>query len=370
MEKILPLRFFILFLLILSQYTITAQPNTLTISGTALIKQNLYLDDALILGQRSLPADPGSVNYDPLKGTMNVRNIFAGSSIQVGQEQVKFVINNTSSTILSGSVVAISGYDDVADAFEIKKSLANSVDNARVDGIVTTSMNPGEKGLITTFGRVNDLDTSSFSAGEKLYLSETVSGTFSNTIPPVAIRVAIAGKINSSDGFIDVGIDYLTPEIFGQFSHTDDQVFVNDISTPILFNTNDQISGISHSETTNNSEFTFLSSGIYQATIEPQYTRSSGSGVAVLNIFYAINTGSGFVNVPDSNVKFAINKAKVTQVSPLTATFKVNVGDKIRFMAQTTDNQMFLDSFPVSGTPPNELPLTPSVIMNLVRVGD
>ena len=142
MEKILPLRFFILFFLILSQYIITAQPNTLTISGTALIKQNLYLDDALILGQRSLPADPGSVNYDPLKGTMNVRNIFAGSSIQVGQEQVKFVINNTSSTILSGSVVAISGYDDIADAFEIKKSLANSVDNARVDGIVTTSMSP------------------------------------------------------------------------------------------------------------------------------------------------------------------------------------------------------------------------------------
>lgn len=369
MKTIPSIRFFVL-LLVFCQCTITAQQHALTASGTGLIKQHLYLEDALILGQKSLPADAGSVNYDPLKGTMNVRNIFAGSSIQVGQEQVKFVINNTNTNISAGTVVAISGYDPIADAFEIKKSLANSVDNARVDGIVTTSMATGETGLITTYGRVNDLDTSGFIAGEKLYLSETVSGSFSNTIPPVAIRVAIAGKIDSSSGFIDVGIDYLTPEIYGQFSHTDDQTFVNGVSSPIQFNTNDQISGIIHSETIDTSEFTFLSSGVYQATIEPQYTRASGSGIDVLNIYYALNTGSGFVNVPDSNVKFAINKARATKVSPLTATFKVNAGDKIRFMAQTTDNQMFLDAFPASGTPPNDIPITPSVIMNLVRVGD
>ena len=43
-----------------------------------------------ILNQNELPSTPGAVNFDPVKSTMNVRNIFTGSSIQVGQESVVF----------------------------------------------------------------------------------------------------------------------------------------------------------------------------------------------------------------------------------------------------------------------------------------
>lgn len=331
---------------------------------------NVYTGRSQILNQQSLGFAPGSINYDLEKGTMNVRNIFPGSSIQVGQENVVFVINNTGSTIPDGKVINISGYDDTSDAMEITLAIADTVENTEVLGITTTNMVDGAIGLVTVFGRVNDLDTTSFSAGAIVYLSSTSAGDLTATRPPIPIQMGHVGKIDASTGFIQVEIRSMEKSIFGGFSHTLDQTFTADVSAPISFNKNEEVSGIAHSETVNNDEFTFTSGGVYQATAEPQYTRTTGGGTDVLNMFFARDTGSGFVNVADSNVKFSVNTAGATTVSPLTITFRVDPGDKVRFMIQVEDVNLILDSFPASGSAPNDIPLTPSIIMNIVRIGD
>jgi len=331
---------------------------------------NIYIEGSEVLNQDPLGSTPGSTNYDPEKGTMNVRNIFPGSSIQVGQESVVFVVNNSGATIPDGKVVNVSGYDGTNDAMEIILALADTVENTEVLGLTTTTMVNGAVGLVTVFGRVNDLDTTGFSAGELVYLSDTSAGDLTSTRPAIPIQMGHIGKIDASIGFIQVEIRALEKSIFGGFSHSLDQSFTANVSAPIQFNKNEQFSGIEHSETVNNDEFTFTSGGVYQSTAEPQYTRTTGGGTDVLNMFLAIDTGSGFVNVPGTNVKFTVNTAGATTVSPLTSTFRVNSGDKIRFMIQVEDANLILDAFPASGTAPNDIPLTPSIIMNIVRIGD
>ncbi|PHS02104.1 MAG: hypothetical protein COA78_21910 [Blastopirellula sp.] len=325
--------------------------------------------DATILTQDALGASAGSINFDPVKSSMNVQNIFPGSSLQVGQESVVFVVNNTGSTISDGNVVNISGYDSINDALEITLALSDTIANTEVLGITTTPMIDGAVGFVAVFGRVNDVDTSGFVEGEVVYLSDTVPGGLTSTRSPIPIQMGHIGKVHATTGFVHVEIRELERSIFGGFSHTLDQTFTANVSAAIQFNTNEELFGISHSETVNNDEFTFDNEGTYQATIEPQYTRTTGGGTDVLNIFMARDTGGGFANVTNSNVKLSVNAAGITTVSPLTVTFAVNTGDKVRFMAQVESSNLILDAFATSGIAPNDIPATPSVIMNLIRLG-
>jgi len=178
------------------------------------------------------------------------------------------------------------------------------------------------------------------------------------------------GKVDASVGFIQIEIRELEKSIFGGYSHLLDQTFTANVSAAIKFNTNEEFSGIAHSETVNNDEFTFTSGGVYQATAEPQYTRTTGGGTDVLNMFVAKDTGSGFVNIVDSNIKLSVNTSGITAVSALTKTFRVNATDKIRFMIQVESADLILEFFAASGSAPNEIPATPSIIMNIVRIGD
>lgn len=249
-------------------------------------------------------------------------------------------------------------------------SIADNTVNALVLGVVTNVIADGEVGFVTVRGRVNEVDTRGYSVGERLYLSDTVAGDFTTVRPAIPVELGHIGAI-AEDGFIHVHVRELENSIYGAFSDHGDQTFALNTSTPITFDSNDEVSGVSHSETVNPEEFVFPSPGVYQATIEPQYTRTSGGGTDVLNIFMAKDTGGGFVNVPNSTIKMGVNAAGISNVAPLTLTFRIdNSNDKIRFMAQSENVFLALDAFPASGTPPNDIPATPSVILNIVRIGD
>lgn len=158
--------------------------------------------------------------------------------------------------------------------------------------------------------------------------------------------------------------------VYGGFSHLADQTFTANVSTPIAFNKNDEVTGITHSESVDNSEFTFPTAGVYQITSEPQYTRVAGGGTDALNMYIQKDTGGGFVNVANSNIKVSINTTGNTDVAPLTGTFRVAAGDKIRFMIQVETANLKLDFFAASGVAPNDIPATPAIILNIARVGD
>jgi len=327
--------------------------------GTTSIKKNSQL------------LNQADVSYDTVKETMEIKGTL--NTLQVGQESYVFVKNVSGATLNDGDIVRITGYDSVFDALKVVKAIADKIENTEVSGVVTHTILNNAAGLITIFGRVNDIDTSGFTEGEEIYLSSTVAGAFTATKPlAIPIQIGHIGKVNATTGFIHVEIRELTPSIRGTFSDTTDQTYSANVSKAINFNTNDVLEGMTHSETVDNEEITIVSGWVYNIAIEPQYTRTTGGGVDVLNMFIQKSTDGGttFVNIPNSNIKVAISSAGLEAVTSLTQQPKLNAGDIIRIMIQVEDADLKLDAFVAFGTAPNDVPATPSVICNIHRIGD
>jgi len=161
------------------------------------------------------------------------------------------------------------------------------------------------------------------------------------------------------------------PSVFGSFSHSLDQVFVAGVTSPILFDTNGESFGIVHSETVEPEHFFFSKTGVYVAIIDTSLTRLAGGGVDVVNIHPSINSGSGFVPVPNSNRKITVDSTGRLLAPSTPSVFRVNaLTDVIGFHIQVEDANLILPSFPAEGLSPNELPATPSAILTLIRVGE
>ena len=315
--------------------------------------------------------EQAQVSYDTVKETLEIKGV--NNTLQVGQEAYTFVKNVSGVTLNDGDIVRITGYDSVSDALEVVKSKADVIETAEVSGAATTTISNNGTGLITTFGRINDLNTSGFTEGEEIFLSTTTAGAFTSTKPAsIPIQIGHIGAVNTTTGFIHVEIRKLPVSIRGVFSDTADQTFTLNVSKAINFNTNDIIEGLTHSTSVDNEEITFDSGGVYFVSIEPQYSRTTGGGTNALNMYIQKSTdgGTNFVNIADSNIKVTVASASEEAVTSLTQTLKFNAGDIMRIMVQVENANLILDAFAAFGTGDNAVPLTPSVIMNIHRIGD
>jgi hypothetical protein len=116
-------------------------------------------------------------------------------NLQVGQEMVQPVLNNTGDTLLNGRAVRITG----ASAGRMTVEYADATDPAKttaVIGILTQDIAPGQVGFVTTIGFVRAIDTSFGAAGQTVYVDG--AGTLT-TVQPVSGAVMVIGHIVSSD---------------------------------------------------------------------------------------------------------------------------------------------------------------------------
>lgn len=154
----------------------------------------------------SAPAhQEGRMFYDTDTKTFGLYIDEADVTLSIGEEEWLRINNTTGSTLTDGTVVyvdgASGGFPTVAKG---DASLAVSSDT--VIGVVTHDIENATEGIVTTFGLVRGLNTSSFSAGDPLYLSAT-AGTFISTpptFPDYTIRVGSVVTSGISDGVIMV----------------------------------------------------------------------------------------------------------------------------------------------------------------------
>jgi len=272
--------------------------------------------------------EQAQTSYDTVKETLEIKGV--NNTLQVGQESYVFVKNVSGVTLNDGEIVRISGYDATTDALEVVKSKADVIENSEVLGAATTTILNNGVGLVTSFGRINDLNTSAFSEGEDIFLSPTTAGAFTNTKPSaIPVKLGHIGKVNATTGFIQVEIRELPISIRGVFSDTADQTFTINVSKPIAFNTNDILEGMTHSTSVDNEEITFDSGGVYFVSVEPQYSRTTGGGTNALNMYIQKSTdgGTNFTNIADSNIKVTVASASEEAVTSLTQTLKFNAND-------------------------------------------
>ena len=133
------------------------------------------------------------------------------TTLQVGQEQVIKVRNETGDTLYNGDVVYVSGVHGTGAAkLQVAKASANT--NCTIQnivGICTQDISHNSDGFITTFGYVRNVNTSAFSIGDVVYLANT-AGEYTNTQeakPSHSIRLGTVARSHATDGVIFVKID-------------------------------------------------------------------------------------------------------------------------------------------------------------------
>jgi hypothetical protein len=151
--------------------------------------------------------------------------------------------------------------------------------------------------------------------------------------------------------------------IYAQLSDSTDQTFAaTGTGQAITFNTNDEINGITHSTVSETENITIITAGVYSIIAQPQVTAGAGDA-GYFHMWLRKNTGSGFVDIPNSNVELTLGSLD-EDVIPLIVTISLDVGDVIRVNASVGNTGIKLDA----QTPANE-PAIPSIIFSIYRVG-
>jgi len=152
------------------------------------------------------------IDWDEDEECPSYYNTTVGSRVQIGREtRLPLSYNKTGVTIPNGKAVC------VTSSFNSKPSvcLADSNDYSRDKLIAfsTAEVLNDALGEFTRFGIINDVDTSSFTAGDILYL-DTTPGEITNVRPVYPARPIIVGNCIVSDATIGSFIVVISPDLY------------------------------------------------------------------------------------------------------------------------------------------------------------
>lgn len=141
----------------------------------------------------------GRLYFDDTKQNLVLFNDATGTAHDIGREvRAPRAVNNTGVAITNGQVVYISGASGSSP--EVSLARADTFDTSRVIAMCTeASVADATSGEFTTFGCVGGLNTSAYSPGDKLYLSESTAGAFTGTAPDGEYFKCEIGTVITSD---------------------------------------------------------------------------------------------------------------------------------------------------------------------------
>ena len=148
----------------------------------------------------------GRVWYDSTEKALAFYNDSSSIAVHVSQDLIFKVINNTGSTISNGSPVYITGTSSGQIYPNVALAKADVAATSAVIGLTNGAIANGAIGYVTSQGTIDNVNTSTFTVGQVLYLSPYSAGQLMNTIPPtgITVQVGVVTYINSSTGHIYV----------------------------------------------------------------------------------------------------------------------------------------------------------------------
>ncbi len=150
----------------------------------------------------------GRLFYDQLDTSLAYYNEVSGVTVNIAEESIIKVYNDTGSVITNGQVVYITGADNDSHP-TIELASAASSSTARIMGMATHDIGIGDHGYITRFGKVHFLDTSSFASGTSLYLSAVTPGYYTATRPEspgITVEIGVVVQSHATEGIILVSL--------------------------------------------------------------------------------------------------------------------------------------------------------------------
>lgn len=173
---------------------ITSSINTVSaLTVTNYIDYTTGTKPSAISGRTYFDRDENALSYFPETLANDV-------TINIGQESVIRVHNNTGVQINNGEVCHISsdlpsvnGVPSVVLAIATGSTTTGS--RYLVSGVATHNIPNGTEGFITSFGLVRDLNITGVTEGTEIFLSETTPGAFRYAAPDTEFRRSVVGYV-------------------------------------------------------------------------------------------------------------------------------------------------------------------------------
>ena len=149
----------------------------------------------------SLQAEPGpgELSWNQDDGTLDLGLNGGNVTLQLGQEVLYRVSNNSGSQIANGKCVMAVGADGNSGRIRVGLTDGTSAANAiRVMGLATEDIPNGAFGFVAHFGAVRGIDTRGTSVGENwaegdiLYPHPTIAGALTNNEAAAVIKLPLA----------------------------------------------------------------------------------------------------------------------------------------------------------------------------------
>jgi len=135
--------------------------------------------------------DDGQISWDDLDRALAYQS--NGIKIDIAQENVVLIRNNTGSQLNKGTSVCVAGAS--ANRLSVVPSDASpGQQGCRTLGLVMQNIPNNNFGLVSTFGLVRGINTNSFNEGDELFIS-TTPGVLSNQPPVSPARRVTVGYV-------------------------------------------------------------------------------------------------------------------------------------------------------------------------------
>lgn len=149
----------------------------------------------------------GELGWSDTEGTLNLGMKGGTVNQQIGLE-LFLRAKAVGSAISNGEIVYISGASGSNPEMRLARADLKATSDCTI-AIATEDILENALGYYTTFGKVREIDTSSFPAGSIVYLSDSVAGGMTLTQPSAPSKVVEVGIVlnqNVNEGVINVNI--------------------------------------------------------------------------------------------------------------------------------------------------------------------
>ena len=258
------------------------------------------------------PATPidteGQLTWASDYHTMTLRSL-PESNLRVGQDEWRYVYNNTGAEIAIGSAVYITGVGGTSPkVVTIALAKADFVNTLDIVGLAVMDIAINGYGMVSIRGQFNNINTSNIigaTTGALTFLSDIVAGDLTTVIPTLPSLECATGRIVVLSTTATVTISNGSPAVIGWASHgftIGDRVeFTSTITLP---------TGISV-----NNHYYVMTAGYGANSFRIELVKGSGTAVNTSSAGSGVFTGYKFNGVLNIHIVPAYSLTQLTDVT-------------------------------------------------------
>lgn len=309
--------------------------------------------------------EPGMVIWNKLEDCLDVVQADK-STLQLGLEQYIEVYNDTSQPLSNMQVVKFVGVNN-NELPKVEPLTANpDFQPLLIIGVMTNTVQPGQRGRATVFGKIRNIDTTGTSSsevwqqGDMLWAHPTQAGKMTKVRPSApnpVISIAVVLRVSSTEGLILVRPTIFPRLIYGKYLSTQTQTPAL-VNTPyaVTFNQSEVQSGVIIED---GSKLKPLQAGLYSFDFRLQVTSTNLSNK---NIFIWARVNG--VDVPNSTSKVTMLRNDVELAPSWNFVYSMKQNDYFQLMYACSDTAVSINA----SSSTVFCPSTPSAMIKVTQI--